>query len=101
MQSKPREKIQDHFDNPRQVSERSGSAPGDMEIIARRDRLSAEHATDEKFRVEQRKRVLDFIRENPGTSKNAVRVKVGSVSGIDEWLKDGIVVEKNFGLYVV
>jgi hypothetical protein len=81
------------------VSERTGVAPGDMEIITSRDKLAAQREADEKSRIELRKRVLAFIRRNPGCTKNAVRDAIGSVAGIEEWLKDGIMTEKNFGLY--
>ncbi len=100
MPTNQRKKVQDHFDNPRQVSEREGgSAAGDMELLARRDQREAERKAKARERAEHRKQVLDFIRKHPGLSKNAIRESLGSVAGIDEWLRDGIIVEKNFGLY--
>jgi len=100
MPTPKRKKVQDHFDNPRQVSERGGPAPGDMELIARRDKFAAERETKPKSRTEQRKQVLDFIRKHSGLTKNAIREAHGSVAGIDEWLRDGVLVQRNFGIYL-
>ena len=70
-----------------------------MEIIAERDEREAERLAKDRARGVRRKGVFEFIRKYPGLTRNAIRVSHGSVAGIDGWLRDGVLVEKNGGLY--
>ena len=72
---------------------------GDIEII-RQAELAKEREAKDMARTAHRRQVLDFIRKHPGHTKNAIRESLGSVAGIDEWIRDGILIQKNSGIYL-
>jgi hypothetical protein len=97
-----RQRIDAHFENPRQVSDgRATNAPGEIEQILRREKLDKERTQKDQAKAEGKKAVFAYIKAHPGCNVDAIRHAVGTTKGLTEWLRDGLVVKRDFGLYVV
>ena len=88
------------FDSDRQKSE-GVPRPSGIDETLYRDEEDAKRAESERSAANHRKAVYAHIKAHPGVTENSVRVAVGSASGVKEWLRDGIIVRRQGGLYVV
>ena len=71
-----------------------------MEIIAHSDSLEEQRAREGRALVEERKTVFEFIRANPGCEKEGIHEGTGSVSGVDEWVHERMLVKQGTKYYV-
>jgi hypothetical protein len=95
-----RRTVSSFFDNPRQVSERTGHVRGEMEILEEREARECEADNRAREKAEKKKRIFDFIRSHPGRTLNEIRQSLGSVSGVKEWEADGLLVRRQGRYYL-
>jgi hypothetical protein len=89
------------FDEHRQSSQRLGPRNGDIEEILLKDEREAEKVQLAAAKARERRKVYQCIKDHPGILECQLRGFVGPTTGLTEWLRDGIVIRKNGGLYAV
>ncbi len=101
MPAKEHPEDQDQHDNPRHVIDKGPESPGgDMEIIAHSDSLEEQRAREGRALTEERKVVFEFIRANPGCDQESIHKATGSLSGVDEWVREKMLVKRDLKYYV-
>ena len=91
---------QDQHDNPRHTLDKGPEPPGDMEVIAHRDSLEEQRAREGRALTEERKAVFEFIRANPGCDQETIQKATDSLSGVDEWVREKLLVKQGLKYYV-
>ena len=91
---------QDHHDNPRHTIDKAGDSPGDMEIMAQKDDHEEQRAREGRALTEERKVVFEFIRANPGCDQESIQKATDSLSGVDEWVREKLLVRQGLRYYV-
>ena len=91
---------QDQHDNPRHTLDKGPESPGDMEFIAHRDSLEEQRAREGRALTEERKVVFEFIRANPGCDQESIQKATDSLSGVDEWVREKLLVKQGLKYYV-
>lgn len=100
MPAKEHPEDQDQHDNPRHTLDKGPESPGDMEIIAHSDSLEEQRAREGRALTEERKVVFEFIRANPGCDQEGIQKATESLSGVDEWVREKLLVKQGLKYYV-